>query len=96
MPNGSACIPMTASRHNGGHSIANGRPGREAGPFQIGYLAGGGCGIIDDIRIFHFPPSRTYVAVQWPATSMGPPLWFLPVARNVPIPSAVSAPNGQT
>jgi hypothetical protein len=30
------------------------------------YFAGGGFDIPDSIRTFHFPPSRTYVAVQKP------------------------------
>ncbi|MDQ1454098.1 MAG: hypothetical protein QOK38_3964 [Acidobacteriaceae bacterium] len=46
----------------------------------IGYFAGcGGFGTPVSIRTFHFPPSRTYVAVQKTAASMEAPLWFLPV-----------------
>jgi hypothetical protein len=60
------------------------------------FAGGGGFEIPDSNRTFHFPPSRTYVAGQKPMELTAAPLWFLPVIRNVPIPSAVSGPKGQT
>src|SRR5579871_5865898 len=59
------------------------------------YFGGcGGFGMADSIRIFNFPLSGTYTAVQRPATSMGDPAWFLPVFRNSPMARIISVPKG--